>query len=62
MSVVEDNIALWMSYPHWERSVELRQVVDLVFSAVVTGSYQSADENEALGSDELAPSLHFVRG
>ena len=53
-----------MSYPHWERCVEVRQVVDLVFSVVVTCLYQSAftdDENGALGSDELASSLNFVR-
>ena len=62
LPVIEDNIALWMSYPHWKRCVELHQVVDLVFSVVVTCLYRSAltdDENGALVSDELASS--FVR-
>ena len=62
--VIEDIIALWMSYPHWGRCAELRYVVDLVVSAVVACSYQSTfidDVNGALCPDELASSLHFVR-
>ena len=62
--MVEDIIALWMSYPHWKRCEQLRQVVDLAFSAVVTNSYRADivdDVNGALDADELASSLHFVR-
>ena len=64
LPVVEDIIALWMSYPHWKRCEQLRQVVDLAFSAVVTNSYRADivdDVNGALDADELASSLHFVR-
>ena len=64
LPVVEDIIALWMSYPHWERCGQLQQVIDLAFSAVVTNSYRADfvdDVNGALDPDELASSLHFVR-
>ena len=64
LPVVEDIIALWMSYPHWERCEQLRQVIDLAFSAVATSSYRADfvdDVSGALDPDELASSLHFVR-
>ena len=64
LPVVEDIFALWMSYPHWERCEQLRQVIDLAFSAVATSSYRADfvdDVGGALDPDELASSVHFVR-
>ena len=53
-----------MSYLHWERCEQLRQVIDLDFSAVATSSYR-ADFVDVVGGaldpDELASSVHFVR-
>ena len=53
-----------MSYPHWERCEQLRQVIDLAFSAVANSSYRADfvdDVGGALDPDELASSVHFVR-
>ena len=64
LPVVEDIFALWMSYPHWERCEQLRQVIDLAFSAVATSSYRADfvdDVGGALDPDELASSVYFVR-
>ena len=64
LPVVEDIFALWMSYPHWERCEQLRQVIDLAFSAVAISSYRADfvdDVGGALDPDELASSVHFVR-
>ena len=57
-------MALWFSYPHWDRCKQLKQVVDLVVSVVFVDSYRSDfidDSNTALDPDELASGLHFVR-
>ena len=64
LPVVEDVIALWFSYPYWDRCKQLKQVVDLVVSVVFVDSYCSDfidDSNTALDADELASGLHFVR-
>ena len=61
---VDDVIAMWLSYPHWSRCAQLRQVVNLVLSVVVVSSYQAEfvdNAATALDPDELASSLHLVR-
>ena len=61
---VEDVIAIWLSYPHWGRCTQLRQIVDLMFSVVVVSSYRADfvdDVATALDPDELASSLHLIR-
>ena len=62
--VVEDIISMWMSYPHWDRCGQLRQVLDLVVTIAVTGTYESNFEDgslTALDTDTLLSSLHLVR-
>ena len=62
--VVEDIISMWMSYPHWERCGQLRQVLDLVVTITVTGTYEvnfDDDVTTALDTDTLLSSLHLVR-
>ena len=43
--VVEDIISMWMSYPHWDRCGQLRQVLDLVVTIAVTGTYEANFED-----------------
>ena len=55
---------MWLSYPHWGRCTQLRQIVDLMFSVVVVSSYRADfvdDVATALDPDELASSLHLFR-
>ena len=62
--VVEDVISMWLSYPHWERCGQLRQVLDLVIVITVTGTYETNFEDDAptaLYADTLLSSLHLVR-
>ena len=64
LPAVDDVIAMWLSYPHWSRCAQLRQVVNLVLSVVVVSSYQAEfvdDAATALDPNELASSLHLVR-
>ena len=37
--VVEDIFSMWMAYPHWERCLQLRRVLDLVIGLTITSSY-----------------------
>ena len=53
-----------MSYPHWERCSELKQVLDLVITITITGNYEVDFKDEAstaLDADTLLSSLHLVR-
>ena len=53
-----------MSYPHWERCGQLRQVLDMVVVITVTGTYETNFDDEAptaLDVDTLSSSLHLVR-
>ena len=62
--VVEYIVAMWMSYPHWDRKQHLRRVLDVVFGIVVVSPYVADfvdDSQTALDSDSLVSSLHFVR-
>ena len=62
--VVEDIISMWMSYPHWERCGQLRQVLDIVVVITVTGTNETNSDDEAptaLDVDTLSSSLHLVR-
>ena len=62
--VVEDVISMWMSYPHWERCSELKQVLDLVITITINGNYEVDFKDEAstaLDADTLLSSLHLVR-
>ena len=62
--VVEDVTSMWMSYPHWERCSELKQVLDLVITITITGNYEVDFKDEAstaLDADTLLSSLHLVR-
>ena len=62
--VVEDIISMWLSYPHWDRCGQLRQVLDLVVVITVTGTYETNFDDEAptaLDVDTLSSSLHLVR-
>ena len=62
--VFEDIISMWMSYPHWDRCGQLRQVLDLVVTIAVTGTYEANFEDgspTALVTDNLLSSLHLVR-
>ena len=55
---------MWLSYPHWGRCTQLRQIIDLMFSVVVVSSYRADfvdDVATALDPDELASSLQLVR-
>ena len=64
LPAVEDVIAMWLSYPHWGRCTQLRQIIDLMSSVVVVSSYRADfvdDVATALDPDELASSLHLVR-
>ena len=62
--VVDDVIAMWMSYPYWDRKQHLRRVLDVVFGIVVVSPYVADfvdDSQTALDSDTLVSKLHFVR-
>ena len=62
--VVEYVISMWMSYPHWERCSELKEVLDLVITITITGNYEVDFKDEAstaLHADTLLSSLHLVR-
>ena len=64
MPVVEDIISMWLSYPHWDRCGQLRQVLDLVVVITVNGTYETNFDDEAptaLDVDTLSSSLHLVR-
>ena len=62
--VVEGIFSMWMAYPHWERCLQLRRVLDLVIGLTITSSYpiDFVDESStALDVDTLCSSLHLVR-
>ena len=64
VSVVEDIISMWLSYLHWDRCGQLKQVLDLVVVITVTGTYETNFGDEAptaLDVDTLSSSLHLVR-
>ena len=62
--VVDDVVALWVSYPYWPRCKELLTVIQLLFGFSMVGNYDPdfVDEVDiAMPMDTLRSSLHFVR-
>ena len=62
--IFEDIISMWLSYPHWDRCDQLKQVLDLVVVITVTGTYETNFDDEAptaVDVDTLSSSLHLVR-
>ena len=62
--VVDDMVALWVSYPYWARCKELLTVIQLLFGFSMVGNYEPdfVDEVDiAMPMDTLRSSLHFVR-
>ena len=62
--VNEYVFSMWMSYPHWERCLQLKRVLELVTGLTFTSSYPIdfvGESNTALDADTLCSSLHLVR-
>ena len=64
MPVIDDIVSLWLSYPNWSRCPELLTVVEVLFSGLIHGDYQTDFRDvgiTALDEGVMLSSLHFVR-